>query len=43
MNLDPERNRLEDGSEYLEANPDVEFPPADDAVVDEAVNEFLES
>jgi len=34
-------NRLQDGSDFLEANPDVVFPQADEATVAAAVREFL--
>lgn len=34
-------NRLQDGSDFLDANPDAVFPQGDEATVAAAVREFL--
>jgi hypothetical protein len=34
-------NRLQDGSDFLDANPETAFPPGDEATVAAAVSEFL--
>ena len=39
--LEMATNRLQEGSDFLDANPDVVFPQGDEATVAAAVREFL--